>query len=63
MAPFKEEIFDIMFDGQAAGAVGVVLDEVDAGEVGAGPVLGEFIVLEYDVAKMAGVAFVNIFDA
>ena len=46
VAPFKEEVFDIMFDGQAAGAVGVVPGEVDAGELGAGPVLGEFIVLE-----------------
>ena len=62
MAPFKEEVFNIMFDGQAAGAVGVVPGEVDAGESGAIPDLGEFIVLEEDVAKVVGVAFANIFD-
>ena len=63
VAPFKEEVFDIIFDGQATGAVCVVPGEVDAGESGAGPVLGEFIVLEEDVAKVVGVAFANIFDA
>ena len=63
VAPFKEEVFDIMFYGQAAGAVGVVPSEFDAGESGAGPVLGDFIVLEEDVAKVVGVAFANIFDA
>ena len=63
VAPFKEEFFDIMFDGKTAGAVGVVPVEVNAGESGAGPVLGEFIVLEEDVAKVVGVAFANIFDA
>ena len=61
--PFKEEVFDIMFDVQAAGAVCVVPGEVDSGESGAGPVLGEFIVLEEDVAKVVGVAFSDIFDA
>ena len=63
VAPFKEEVFYIIFDGQSTGAVGVVPGEVDAGESGAGPVLGEFIVLEEDVAKVVGVAFANIFDA
>ena len=52
-----------MFDGQAAGAVCVVPGEFDAGKSGAGPVLGEFIVLEEDVAKVVGMAFANIFDA
>ena len=63
VAPFKEEFFDIMFDGQAAGAVCLVPGEVNAGESGAGPVLGEFIVLEEDVARVVGVEFSNIFDA
>ena len=40
VALFKEEVFDIVFDGQATGAVCVVPGEVDAGESGAGPVLG-----------------------
>ena len=61
--PFKEEVFDIIFDGKTAGAVGLVPDEADAGKLGAGLVLGEFIVLEEDVAKVVGVAFANIFDA
>ena len=63
VAPFKEEVFDIIFDGQAKDAVCVIPGEFDAGELGAGPVLGEFIVLKEDVAKVVGVAFANIFDA
>ena len=63
VAPFKEEVFDIFFYGQATGAVCVVPSEFDAGKLRAGPVLGGFIVLEEDVAKVVGVAFSNIFDA
>ena len=63
VAPFKEEVFDIMFDGHTAGAVGVVPGEVDAGKSGARPVLGEFIVLKEGVANVVGLAFANIFDA
>ena len=63
VAPFKEKVFDILFDEQATSAVRLVPGEVDSGESGAGPVLGEFIVLEEGVAKVFGVAFVNIFDA
>ena len=63
VAPFKEEVFDIIFDGQTAGAVGLVPDEADAGKLGAGLVLGEFIVIEEYVVKVVGVEFANIFDA
>ena len=63
MSPFKEEVFDILFDGEATGAVCVVPGEVDAGKSGAGPVLGDFIMLEEDVAKVVSVAFANIFNA
>ena len=63
VAPFKEEVFDIMLDRHAEGAVGVVPGEADAGKLGAGPVLGEFIVLKEYVAKVVGMAFANIFDA
>ena len=63
VAPFKEEVLNIMFDRKTEGAVGVFPGEVDAGELGAGPVLGEFIVFEEDAAKVVGVAFANIFDA
>ena len=59
----KRRFFDIIFDGQTTGAVRVVPAEVDAGKLGAGPVLGEFIVLEEDVTKVVGVAFVNVLDA
>ena len=62
MAPFKEKVFNIILDGQATGAVCVVLGEVDAGELVAGPVLGEFIVLDEDVAKVVGMTFANVFD-
>ena len=63
MAPFKEEVFNIIIGGQATGAVCVVTGEVYAGESGARPVLGDFIVLEDDVAKVVGAAFVDILDA
>ena len=63
VAPFNEEVFNVILDGQATGAVCVVPGEVNAGELGAGPVLGDFIMLEEDVAKVIGVAFVNVFYA
>ena len=63
MAPFKEEFFNVILDGQATGAVSVVPGVIDASESGAGPVLGDFIMLEEDVAKVIGVAFVNVFYA
>ena len=47
----------------AKGAVCVVPGEVDAGESGSGPVLGDVIVLEEDVAKVVSVAFVDVLDA
>ena len=43
--------------------VGVVPGETDAGKSGARPVLGDFIMLEEDVAKVIGVAFVDVFYA
>ena len=63
MASFKKEVFDVIIDGHATGAFQVVPGEIDAGESGAGPVLGNFIMLEEDVTKVIGVAFVNVFYA
>ena len=63
MAPFKEEVFNLILDRQATGAVSVFPGEFDAGKSEAGPVLGDFIMLEEDVAKVIGVAFVNVFYA
>ena len=63
MAPFEKEVFDVILDGQAKGALGVIPGEIDAGESGAGPVLGDFIMLEEGVAKLIGVAFVDVFYA
>ena len=63
VAPFKQEVFNIILDEQVTGAVCVVPSEVDAGKSGAGPVLGEFIVLKEDVAKVVGVAFAYVLDA
>ena len=34
MAPFKKEVFDVILDGQATVAFGVVSGEIDAGESG-----------------------------
>ena len=63
VAPFEREVFDVIIDGQETGAFVVVPGEIDAGESGAGPVLGDFIMLEEDVAKVIGVAFVDVFYA
>ena len=46
VAPFKEEVFNLILDGQATGAVCVVPGEVNARESGSGPVLGDFIMLK-----------------
>ena len=61
--PFKEEVLNIIIYGQATGAVCVVPGEVNYQQIGTGPVLVEFIVLEEDVVKVVGVAFANVFDA
>ena len=63
VAPFEKEIFDIILDGQATCAFGVVPGKIDADEAGAGPVLGDFVMLEEGVAKVVGVAFVDVFYA
>ena len=59
----EKEVFYVIINGQATGAFRVVPDEIDAGEAGAGPVLGDFVMLEEGVAKVVGVAFVEIFYA
>ena len=63
VAPFKKEVFDVILDGQATGAFGVVPGEIDAGKLGAEPVLGDLRMLEEDVAKVIGVEFVDVFYA
>ena len=63
VAPLEKEVFDVILDGQATGAFGLVPGDIDAGESGAGPVLGDFIMLEEDVAKVIGVAFFDVFYA
>ena len=63
MAPLEKEVFNVILDGQATGAFGVVPGKIDAGEAGAGPVLGDFVILEEGFAKVVGVAFVNVFYA
>ena len=63
MAPLEKEVFNVILDGQATGAFGLVSGEIDAREAGAGPVLGDFVMLEEGVAKVVGVAFVDVFYA
>ena len=50
VSPLEKEVFDIILDGQTTGAFGVVPGKIDAGEAGAGPVLGDFVMLEEGVA-------------
>ena len=63
MDPFEEEVLDVVLDGKTADAFGVVPAGVNAGKTGAGPVLGDIVVLKEDVAKVIGVAFADVFDA
>ena len=63
VAPLEKEVFDLILDGQATGAFGVVPGKIDAGKVGAGPVLDDFVMLEEGVAKVVGMAFVDVFYA
>ena len=63
MAPFEEEVLDVVLDRKSADAFGVIPVEVDAGETGAVPVLGDILVLKEDVVKVVGVAFADVFDA
>ena len=49
MAPLEKEVFYVILDRQATGAFGIVPGEIDACEAGAGPVLGDFVMLEEGV--------------
>ena len=46
VAPLEKEVFNVILDGQATGAFGVVPGEIDDGEAGASPVLGDLLMLE-----------------
>ena len=59
----RQKRIDVILDGQAIGAFGVVPGEIDAGKSGSRPVLGDFIMLKEDVAKVISVAFVEVFYA
>ena len=50
VAPLEKEVLYVILDGQATGAFGVVPGEIDACEAGAGPVLGDLVMLEEGVA-------------
>ena len=45
VAGVGKEVLDVILDGQATGAFGVVPGEIDAGKSVSGPVLGNFIML------------------
>ena len=63
VAPLEKEVFYVILDVQATGVFGVVPGEIDAGEAGAGPVLGDLVILEEGVAQVVGVAFSDVFYA
>ena len=50
VALLEKEVFYVILDGQATGTFGVVPGEINAGEAGDGPVLGDFVMLEEGVA-------------
>ena len=58
-----EESVNVVIHGEAAGAHGVIPGQVDASIEVAKPVLGEVVVLFYDVREVMGVLNANIFDA
>ena len=59
----RTRFFNVILDGQATDAFGVVPGKIDAGKAVAGPVLGDFVMLEEGVVKVVGVAFVDVFYA
>ena len=61
MSSLEKGFFNVIIDGQATGAFGVVPGKIDAGEAGAGPVLGDFVMFDEGVAKVVGVAFFDVF--
>ena len=63
VAPLEKEVFNVIIDGYATGAFGLVPGEIDAGEVIAGPVLDDFVMLEEGVMQVVSVAFVDVFYA
>ena len=63
VAPFEKEVFNVILNRQATGAFGLVPGKIDADESKAGPVLGDFIMIEKDVTKVIGGAFVDVFYA
>ena len=63
VAPIEKEVLYVIIDGQATGAFGVVPGEINAGEAGAGPVLGDLVMLEEGAVKVVGVAFVDVLYA
>ena len=63
MAPLEKEVFNVILDGKATDAFGLVPGEIDAGEAGAGPVLGDLVMLEEGVAQVVGVAIVDVLYA
>ena len=63
VAQLEKEIFYVILDGQATGAFGVVPGDIDAGEAGDIPVLGDFVMLEEGFAQVVCVAFVDVFYA
>ena len=60
VAPLEKVVRDVILDGMATGEFGVVPGEINAGEAGAGLVLGDLVMLEDGVAQVVGVAFVNV---
>ena len=62
MAPFEEEVLDVVLDVKTAGAFGVIPVEFNAGETGSGPVLGDIVVLKEDFTKVVGVEFADVLD-
>ena len=61
VATLEKEVFYVILDGQATDEFGVVPGKINAGEVGAGPFLGNIVMLDEGVAQVVGVAFVDVF--
>ena len=53
VALLEKEFFYVILDGQATGVFGLVPGKIDAGEAGAGPVLGNFVMLIYPPIEYA----------
>ena len=67
MTKFNDELGDVAFHQEPSGAIlvlgGIVPGDVDAGELGAGEIVSDCVMIFEDVLEMLEVTLADVFDA